>query len=111
MVDNNQLSMKIIKLVCWLAGKRQYQRKSKVVQRKNTLTGREQERSVKPGEEKQAALNSLIKVTYYIRPEQNVELEKIQLAERRKSGKRKDKSILVREAIDLLIRKYAHIKT
>ena len=48
----------------------------------------------------------LRKATYYIRPEQDITLETIQLSEHQKSGKRKDKSELVREAIDLLASKY-----
>ncbi len=46
------------------------------------------------------------KVTIYIRPEQVTELEGIQFAERRRTGKRPDKSDLVQEALDLLIEKY-----
>lgn len=51
----------------------------------------------------------LVKATYYIRPEQVIALESIQLEERQKTGKRKDKSELVQEALDLLFAKY-HIK-
>lgn len=51
----------------------------------------------------------LVKATYYIRPEQVVALESIQLQERQKTGKRKDKSELVQEALDLLFAKY-HVK-
>jgi hypothetical protein len=47
-----------------------------------------------------------VKATYYIRPEQVVALESIQLGERQKTGKRKDKSELVQEALDLLFAKY-----
>jgi len=46
------------------------------------------------------------KVTLYVRPEQIMELEEIQLRERRRTGKRPDKSELVQEALDLLIEKY-----
>lgn len=59
-------------------------------------TGGERKREEKP----------LVKATYYIRPEQVVALETIQLEERQKTGKRKDKSELVQEALDLLIGKY-----
>lgn len=48
----------------------------------------------------------LVKATYYVRPEQVLAIESIQLAERQKSGKRRDKSELVQEALDLLIKKY-----
>lgn len=47
------------------------------------------------------------KVTLYVRPEQVMKLEEIQLAERRRTGKRPDKSDLVQEALDLLIQKYS----
>jgi hypothetical protein len=57
------------------------------------------------GEPKQAD-KPLVKATYYIRPEQVVALESIQLGERQKTGKRKDKSELVQEALDLLFAKY-----
>ncbi len=46
------------------------------------------------------------KVTLYIRPEQVVALEQIQLAERLRTGKKPKKSELVQEALDLLIEKY-----
>lgn len=48
----------------------------------------------------------LVKTTYYIRPEQVVALERIQLAERQRLGKRRDKSDLVQEAIDRLVAHY-----
>ena len=62
------------------------------------------------GGEKKQEEKPLVKATYYIRPEQVVALEMIQLEERQKTGKRKDKSELVQEAIDLLIGKY-QVKT
>ena len=49
---------------------------------------------------------SLAKMTVYVRPDQILALEEIQLAERKRTGKRKDKSELVQEAFDLLIIKY-----
>jgi hypothetical protein len=49
----------------------------------------------------------LAKVTLYIRPDQVVAIEDIQLAERKSTGKRPDKSALVQEALDLLIAKYS----
>jgi hypothetical protein len=49
----------------------------------------------------------LEKVTLYVRPEQVIHLEEIQLQERRRTGKRPDKSDLVQEALDLLIQKYS----
>jgi hypothetical protein len=49
----------------------------------------------------------LAKVTLYIRPDQVVSIEDIQLAERKSTGKRPDKSALVQEALDLLIAKYS----
>jgi len=48
----------------------------------------------------------LLKATYYIRPDQDIALASIQLTERQRSGRRCDKSELVREALDLLISKY-----
>lgn len=49
----------------------------------------------------------VVKATFYVRPEQIVAIEAIQLTERQTSGKRRDKSELVQEALDLLIKKYA----
>lgn len=48
----------------------------------------------------------LVKATYYIRPEHVIALERIQLAERQRLGKRRDKSDLIQEAIGLLIARY-----
>ena len=47
------------------------------------------------------------KVTLYIRPEQVIALEQIQLAQRKSTGKKPKKSELVQEALDLLIEKYS----
>ena len=55
---------------------------------------------------KPLATTELSKVTLYVRPEQVVEVESIQLAERKRTGLRPDKSSLVQEALDLLINKY-----
>jgi hypothetical protein len=52
------------------------------------------------------AAEKLVKATYYIRPEQVIALERVQLAERQRLGKRRDKSELIQEAIDLLIAQY-----
>jgi hypothetical protein len=49
---------------------------------------------------------TLQKVTIYVRPEQIVKLEEIQLHERRRTGVRPDKSALVQQALDLLITHY-----
>jgi hypothetical protein len=49
----------------------------------------------------------LEKVTLYVRPEQVLHIEEIQLQQRRRTGKRPDKSDLVQEALDLLIQKYS----
>ena len=56
------------------------------------------------GQDQKAA--SLAKMTVYVRPDQVLALEEIQLAERKRTGKRKDKSELVQEAFDLLIIKH-----
>jgi Arc/MetJ-type ribon-helix-helix transcriptional regulator len=40
-----------------------------------------------------------------------MKIEEIQLAERRRTGKRPDKSDLVQEALDLLIQKYSNTST
>ena len=53
------------------------------------------------------ARKKLEKVTLYVRPEQVMQIEEIQLQERRRTGKRPDKSDLVQEALDLLIQKYS----
>jgi hypothetical protein len=49
----------------------------------------------------------LEKVTLYVRPDQVLQVEEIQLQERRRTGRRPDKSDLVQEALDLLIQKYS----
>lgn len=54
---------------------------------------------------------ALIKAAYYIREEQDTILEKIKLAVREQTGKRTDKSELIREAIDDLAKKYGVKKT
>jgi hypothetical protein len=43
-----------------------------------------------------------------VRPDQVTGLEEIQLAERRRTGVKPDKSDLVQEALDLLIQKYSN---
>lgn len=48
----------------------------------------------------------LAKVTMYVRTEQLLAVEEIQLNERKRTGKRLDKSDLYQEALDLLIAKY-----
>lgn len=48
----------------------------------------------------------LVKATYYIRPEQVVALEALQLQERQRTGQRRDKSELIQEALDMLFAKY-----
>ncbi|HEX5735617.1 MAG TPA: hypothetical protein VF131_22510 [Blastocatellia bacterium] len=48
----------------------------------------------------------MAKVTLYLRPDQVIAIESIQLQERKRTGSRRDKSVLVQEAIDLLIAKY-----
>lgn len=53
-----------------------------------------------------AAWSTLAKVTLYIRPDQVVAIEQIQLAQRQKTGRKPDKSDLVQEALDLLAEKY-----
>lgn len=49
---------------------------------------------------------ALAKVTLYIRPDQVLAIEQIQLDERQKTGAKPDKSDLVQEALDLLMEKY-----
>ncbi|MBY0373987.1 MAG: hypothetical protein K2Q23_08320 [Bryobacteraceae bacterium] len=46
------------------------------------------------------------KVTLYVRADQVLGIEEIQLAERQLTGKKPDKSDLVQEALDLLLEKY-----
>lgn len=52
------------------------------------------------------APQKLAKVTLYIRPDQVLAIEDIQLRERKRTGKRRDKSDLIQEGLDLLIEKY-----
>jgi hypothetical protein len=49
----------------------------------------------------------LAKVTIYIRPDQVISIEEIQVLERKRTGKKKDKSELIQEAVDLLIQEYS----
>lgn len=48
----------------------------------------------------------LEKVTLYVRPDQVISIEEIQLKERLRTGQKPDKSDLVQEALDLLIQKH-----
>ena len=68
----------------------------------------EKSRSAPTGElsETPSPKTVLSKVTVYIRPEQVVAVEAIQLAERQRSGVKPDKSALMQEALDLLVEKY-----
>ena len=54
-----------------------------------------------------AAPAKLAKVTMYVRPEQITSIEEIQFNERKRTGKKVDKSDLFQEALDLLITKYS----
>ncbi len=54
-----------------------------------------------------APKTALSKVTLYIRPDQVLAVETIQLEQRQKTGKKPDKSDLIQEALDLLIEKYS----
>jgi hypothetical protein len=65
------------------------------------------ERSDPASDQPSEVRKKLEKVTLYVRPEQVMQLEEIQLQERRRTGKRPDKSDLVQEALDLLIQKYS----
>lgn len=62
--------------------------------------------STSPGAEEPETKAPLSKVTLYIRPDQVVAIESIQLSQRQKTGKKPDKSDLVQEALDLLVEKY-----
>lgn len=62
--------------------------------------------STQPSEEVETK-EPLAKVTLYIRPDQVVSIEDIQLAVRKSTGKRPDKSALMQEALDMLIDKYS----
>jgi hypothetical protein len=63
--------------------------------------------SPNPARGNSASGAELAKVTLYVRPDQVVAIEAIQLDERKRTGRRPDKSGLVQEALDLLINKYA----
>ena len=52
----------------------------------------------------------LAKVTMYVRAEQIEAVEEIQFNERKRTGKKPDKSDLYQEALDLLIAKYSDQK-
>jgi hypothetical protein len=77
--------------------------------RKKTTDRTEQDNKTK-GENK-TEKPSLIRAAYYIRDDQDTMLVKIILAVREQTGKRTDKSELVREAIDDLAKKYGVKKT
>lgn len=53
-----------------------------------------------------AVPSKVVKMTLYVRPDQVVALEQIQLNERVRSGTKPDKSELIQEALDLLASKY-----
>jgi hypothetical protein len=53
---------------------------------------------------------TLTKVTMYVRAEQIEAVEEIQFNERKRTGKKPDKSDLFQEALDLLIEKYGSQK-
>jgi hypothetical protein len=55
---------------------------------------------------REAAKVTLYIRTLYIRPDQVIAIEDIQLRERKRTGSRPDKSALVQEALDLLVEKY-----
>ncbi len=64
---------------------------------------------MKPSDEhgaNRAPRPKLQKVTLYVRPDQVIKLEEIQLNERRRTGRRPEKSELIQEALDLLIQRY-----
>ncbi len=50
---------------------------------------------------------TLAKVTMYVRAEQIEAVEEIQFNQRKRTGKKPDKSDLFQEALDLLIEKYS----
>ena len=54
-----------------------------------------------------ASAPRLEKVTLYVRPDQVLAIEEIQLKQRRATGRKPDKSDLIQEAVDLLIQKYS----
>lgn len=80
--------------------KRNETTKSKRVGQNGRLS-KSQRTAVDPEPERQLA-----KVTLYVRPDQVLAIEAIQLEHRRRTGGRTDKSTLVQEALDLLISKY-----
>ena len=61
---------------------------------------------MRPSSEEPKPKAKLQKVTLYVRPEQILRLEEIQVDQRRRTGRRPDKSELVQEALDLLIQCY-----
>lgn len=65
-------------------------------------------KKAKPAAKRQAVQENgnLIKATYYIRDEQDDLLVDVQRAIKKQTGEKRDKSDLIREAIDLLIKKY-----
>jgi hypothetical protein len=60
----------------------------------------------KSAKESESEKPALLKAGYYIREDQDTLLEKIRITVREKTGEKRDKSELVREAIDDLAAKY-----
>lgn len=57
-------------------------------------------------ESSQPEKKATARMTIHVRPEQVIDLETIQLEERKRTGKKPKKSELMQEALDLLIEKY-----
>lgn len=76
------------------------QQDSKVLKQENGIPVKQQDaKTVK----QQDAKVDLVKVTYYITPEQDLKLERVRLARRSKDRNKKiDKSALIREAIEAM---------
>ena len=95
-----------------ILGDRSLERGREVMPKQTTTKHRRNSRTksagrlISSGNGKREAATGLSKVTLYVRPDQVVGVESIQLSERKRTGQRRDKSSLVQEALDLLISKY-----
>lgn len=53
------------------------------------------------------AASGLVKATFYLSPDDVIALEELQLAIRKRTGRKMNKSELMREAIALLVKEYS----
>ncbi len=72
----------------------------------NTIESQSQSKNLPTKDYNVSKDPNLVKMTIFIRNDQMIELEQIQVDERRRTGIKPDKYLLAQEAYDLLIQKY-----